>query len=117
LAPKLNKGCDSYIVASSPCRAYGKTRPRMIFHLYFRTLLFSALQSKHGSEDGSFLCSHVDRACPAFVCPFDPRTELILDINMAMVPWVGANCTRSLRTGVVQCSFWRHPKCRGGTSV
>lgn len=58
----------------------------MIFHLYFRALLFSALQSKHGSEDGSILCSHVDRASPASVLGFDPRVDLIVDINMAMVP-------------------------------
>lgn len=74
------------MVVSSPCRAYGKTRPRMIFHLYFRTLLFSALQSKHDSEDGSFLCSHVDRVCPASVLGFDPRVDLIVDVNMAIVP-------------------------------
>lgn len=49
-------GGGYYIVASRACRAYGEIKPRIIFHLYFVALLFSALHSMQGDESGSLPC-------------------------------------------------------------
>ena len=47
----------AYMVASKACRAYGITKPRMIFHLYLLALLFSCLHSTQGVVSGSGRCA------------------------------------------------------------
>lgn len=49
----------------------------MIFHLYFRARLFSFLQTKHDSVEGSLRCSHdlsLGSGCDCD-CDFDPKAD------------------------------------------
>lgn len=58
----------------------------MIFHLYFRILAFSALQSKHGSREGS-RCPQGTTEGLDTALDLGSKVDRILEISMIVKKW------------------------------